>query len=243
MPNSLLIGETNNGKTMVVNRFRRLHPAIEDHECDHAVVPVMLIQAPPEPDESRFYNAILNALGAPYNARGARAEKQVQVLQLLRTVRLRVLIVDEIHHILAGHIAKQRQFLNVLKYLGNELRISLVGVGTLDALRAIQTDPQMANRFEPVALPRWEMNRDFQVLLASFERILPLQHPSQLAEPRFAARLLALSEGTIGALSSLLIKAASWSIRSGIERIDERVLANIGWTPPSDRRRQIEKLA
>jgi hypothetical protein len=115
---------------------------------------------------------------------------------------LQVLIIDEIHHVLAGHVAKQRLFLNVLKYLGNELQIPLVGVGTMDALRALHTDPQMANRFEPVALPRWEMNREFQVLLASFERILPLQQPSRLAEPALAARLLALSEGTIGELSA-----------------------------------------
>ena len=75
----------------------------------------------------------------------------MKVLHLLRDTQLRVLIIDEIHHILAGHIAKQRHFLNVLKYVGNELKIPLVGVGTIDALRAIQTDPQMVNRFEPVS--------------------------------------------------------------------------------------------
>ncbi len=68
-------------------------------------------------------------------------EKQIQVLHLLRAVQLRVLVIDEIHHILTGHIAKQRQFLNVLKHLGNELKIPLVGVGTIDAVRA---------RFKPI---------------------------------------------------------------------------------------------
>jgi hypothetical protein len=150
--------------------------------------------------------------------------------------------IDEIHHILAGHIAKQRHFLNVLKYLGNELKIPLVGVGTIDALRAIQTDPQMVNRFEPVALPRWEMNRDFQTLLASFERILPLRQPSLLAEPVLAAKLLALSEGTIGELFALLVAATVRAIRCGAERIDEGVLASIDWIAPSTRRRAIEKL-
>ena len=117
-------------------------------------------------------SAILEALAAPYNSRGLAAEKQIQVLHLLRGVQLRLLIIDEIHHILAGHIAKQRQFLNVLKYLGNELQIPLVGVGTMDAVRAIQTDPQMANRIEPVALPRWEMNREFQMLLVLLRTIV-----------------------------------------------------------------------
>jgi hypothetical protein len=169
-------------------------------------------------------------------------EKQMKVLHLLRDIPVRVLIIDEIHHILAGHIAKQRHFLNVLKYLGNELKMPLVGVGTIDALRAIQTDPQMVNRFEPVALPRWEMNRDFQMLLASFERILPLRQPSLLAEPALATKLLALSEGTIGELFALLVAATVRAIRSGAERIAEGVLGSIDWIAPSARRRAIEKL-
>jgi len=243
MPNLLIVGETNNGKTAVVRRFERLHAADCNPGGEHAIVPVLLIQAPPAPDENRFYGAILEALAAPYKPRGSTAEKQVQVVHLLRTVQLRLLIIDEVHHILAGHIAKQRQFLNVLKHLGNELQIPLVGVGTMDAVRAMQTDPQMANRFEPVGLPRWEMNRDFQMLLASFERILPLRQPSRLAEPALAARLLALSEGTIGELSSLFAAAVTTALRSGAERIDQDVLTKTGWTPPSIRRRQIEKLA
>ena len=242
MPNLLIVGETNNGKTMIASRFQRLHPAADNVNGERHVVPVLLIQAPPSPDESRFYGAILDALGVPYKPRGFVEEKQYKVLHMLRTVQLRVLIIDEIHHILAGHIAKQRHFLNVLKYLGNELKIPLVGVGTMDALRAMQTDPQMVNRFEPVALPRWEMNRDFQMLLASFERILPLREQSLLAEPKMAAKLLALSEGTIGDLFALLVAATVRAIRIGAERIDEDVLAKIDWIAPSARRRAIETL-
>lgn len=148
---------------MIASRFQRLHARSDNANAKHDFVPVLLIQAPPIPDESRFYSAILESLGVPYKPRGYVEEKQMKVIHLLRDVQLRVLIIDEIHHILAGHIAKQRHFLNVLKYLGNELKIPLVGVGKIDALRAIQTDPQMVNRFEPMAQPRWEMNRDFQI--------------------------------------------------------------------------------
>jgi transposase len=155
---------------------------------------------------------------------------------------VRLLIIDEIHHILAGPINRQRQFLNVLKYLGNELKIPLVGVGTIDAVRTIQTDPQLANRFEPVALRRWQMNRDWQMLLASFERILPLRKPSQLAELSIATALLAWSEGTIGELASLLRTAATAAIETGEECITERLLKQIDWMPPSSRRTAIEAI-
>ena len=97
------------------------------------------------------------------------------------SAQTKMLIIDEIHHILAGHIRLQSVFLNALKYLSNELRAPIVAVGTKDALRAIQTDPQMANRFEPAPLAKWVLDEEFRRLLASLERVLPLQRPSGLA--------------------------------------------------------------
>ena len=62
---------------------------------------------------------------------------------------------------------KQRHFLNVIKYLGNELQIPIVAVGTHDAFNAVQSDPQLSNRFEPALLRRWTLTDDYLRLLAS----------------------------------------------------------------------------
>jgi hypothetical protein len=242
MPNLLIVGDTNAGKTMLANRFVQLHPADDNPEGDAAIVPVLAIQAPPGPDEGRFYNAILEALFAPYNPRERVAQKQVQVLRILKGVGLRMLIIDEVHNVLTGPVTKQRQFLNVLKYLGNDLQIPLVGLGTKEALRAVQADPQLANRFEPAALPCWQLNQEFQMLLASFEQVLPLRKASRLADEQMARKLLVLSEGSLGELSLLLTSAAVYAVQSGAERIDEKVLAAIDWIPPSERRRRAERL-
>ncbi len=242
MPNLLIVGNTNAGKTMLANRFVQLHPADDNPQGDAVIVPVLAIQAPPGPDEGRFYNAILEALFAPYNPRERVAQKQIQVLRILKQIGLRMLIIDEVHNVLTGPVTKQRQFLNVLKYLGNDLQIPLVGLGTPEALRAVQADPQLANRFEPAALPPWQLNQEFQMLLASFERTLPLREPSRLAEEQMARHLFALSEGSLGELSVLLTSAAVSAVQSGAERIDEQVLAAIDWIPPSERRRRAEHL-
>jgi type II secretory pathway predicted ATPase ExeA len=236
MPNVLLIGESNNGKTMLASRFVERHKSV----ADSSKIRVLMVQAPAAPDENRFYAGILEALGAPYRPHETAARRQIQVLHLLRS--LEMLIIDEIHHILAGHYAKQRYFLNVLKYLGNDLQISLVGIGTLDALRAVNTDEQIATRFEPVAIPKWEWGQEFRMLLASFECVLPLAEPSRLAAELLGKRLLAMSEGTIGALSSLLNRAAAVAIRQGRERIDEKTLHATDWVRPSERRQRAELL-
>lgn len=242
MPNLLLVGDTNNGKTMLIQRFRSQHPAHDNPQGQGVRVPVLVIQAPPTPDEGRFYNAILELLFAPYKPNDRVDKKQAQVIKLLRYVELKMLVIDEIHHILAGNLNRQRAFLNVIKYLGNELQVPIVGVGTKDAFRAIQTDPQLANRFEPALLPRWTFDAEFLRLLASFERMLPLAEASKLHDTTLATKLFSMSEGYLGELSTLLTSAASTAVDSGNEHIDAKLLDSIGWVSPSERRRQTERM-
>ena len=241
MPNLLVVGDTNNGKTMLLQRFCSLHPADDNPAGDGIQVSVLFMQAPPIPDEGRFYNAILELLFAPYTPNDRVDKKQFQAIKLLKYVGLRMLVIDEIHHVLAGNLNRQRAFLNVLKYLGNELQVPIVAMGTRDAFRALQTDPQLANRFEPAPLPRWEFDIDFLRLLASFERMLPLREPSVLHDTTLAAKLFSMSEGYIGELSRLLTNAAVHAVDTGRERIDERILNGIDWVAPSDRKRQISQ--
>jgi hypothetical protein len=174
-------------------------------------------------------------LFAPYKSRDQVAKKQFQVLRLLRAVNTQLLVIDEIHHAMVGPANQQRIVMNALKYLSNELQIPLVGVGTREAIRAVQADPQLASRFHRVELATWHMGREYRKLLASFERMLPLKRPSQLHKDPLATQLLAMSEGTIGELSTLLKIAAIYAVRTGIERIDKQALAAVEWELPSAR--------
>jgi len=243
MPGLLLVGETNNGKTMIINRFRQLHPAQDNPEGEAITLPVLIVQAPPTPSEGRFYDSIMEKVACPFRHNDSSGRKQFQVVTVLRRVGLRLLIIDEIHHVLAGSLLQQHNFLNTIKHLSNELQIPIVGVGTREAFNAIQTDPQLANRFEPVFLPRWTIGDrlkpetdPYLQLLASFECMLPLNRSSHLTRPALALKILSLSEGLIGEVSAILTKAAVKAIASGKERIDLRLLEDIQFTPPSDRK-------
>lgn len=242
MPNMLLVGETNNGKTMLVERFRQRHLAHENDDRSALVIPVLYIQAPPGPDERGLYNAILNRLFERIRASESTDQKRDRVVAILKKTDLGMMIIDEIHHLLAGPLLKQRNFLNVVKYLGNELCAPIVGVGTADALRALQIDPQLENRFTPEVLPRWELNAEFARLLASFESLLPLKNPSGLADKPMASRILAMTGGTIGELSQLLNEAAVYAIKKSVEKIDADALASCGYRPPSTRKAVASKL-
>lgn len=241
MPNMLIVGETNNGKTMIVNRFHNQHLAYDNANGEGITLPILLIQAPPTPDESRFYNVILDKLFASYKVNDRVDKKCQQVISLLTRLNVKILVIDEIHHVLAGNLNKQRHFLNTIKYLGNELQIPIVGVGIKEAFNAIQTDPQLANRFEPVLLPRWELNTEFLKLLASFEKMLPLKEPSNLAKTDLAIELFNMSEGIIGELNTILTKAAVKAVDSNIEHINLKILKSIDWVQPSERKWRFTK--
>lgn len=243
MPNLLIVGDTNNGKTMIVNRFQSKHPAFDNPEGDAICLPVMIAQAPPVPDEGRFYDEILSKLNAPFKEKDKPSKKYFQVIRICKQIKLIILIIDEIQDILAGGLQLQRNFRNAVKHLGNDLQIPIVGVGTYEAFNALQADSQTANRFKPVFLPRWKIDEKakpeddpYLRLLSSFERMLPLKEPSNLSETTIALKLLSMSEGLIGELSEILRLAAVRAIRTKKEKIDVQLLDEIRWVQPSNRK-------
>ena len=241
MPNLLIVGPTNNGKTMIVEKFRRDHPPTIAADGAHEVMPVLVVQMPSEPDRQRFYATILREVHAPARPREPLAKVEDFTLRLLQQIGLRMLVLDEVHNILAGSSAQQRAFLTLFRCLGNTLRIPLVCVGTRDAYLAVRSDEQLENRFTPFPVPRWQADADYASLLASFEAILPLRQPSYLSQPPLATHILAVSEGTIGEMATLLTRAAIVAISGGHERIDLAWLAQVDYHAPAERRRLFER--
>ena len=241
-PNLLLVGPTNSGKSWIVERFVRAHtlPAGEDSEC----LPVVAMQMPTEPTVARFYAALLAHLRAPVSRVGRGAAKhdlEQLALSVLRGVGTRVLVIDELHNMLGGTRTARGEFLNLLRWLGNELRIPVVGVGTRDAWLAIRTDPQLENRFEPFVLQPWRAGPEAARLLQGFARLLPLRCPSDLRGAELIGSVVARTGGTIGEVAALLRAAAEAAIAGGEECITQDVLARSDYRGPAERRRAVER--
>lgn len=239
MPNLLVVGPTNNGKTMIVEKFRRMHPSTEANATEDGIarVPVLKIQMPPGPDERRFFGAILDALAFPFAPSDRVARRQDAALRLMRSTGVSLLIIDEIHNLLSGTQVHQRRMLNLLRWLGNELQIPLVGAGTAEALRAIQSDDQLANRFEPVGLPPWKDGDEYRQLLRTLEALLPLRRASHLARSELAGKILSAAEGILGEVVTIVTRAAVLAVTTGTEAISSKTIAESGFISPSQRRR------
>lgn len=239
MPNLLIVGDPNNGKTTIVRRFLELHGQGHVNEEAEPVKPVILTEAPPSADEKGFYIALLESFWAPYRATDPASKLRFQVIHQFRACHTRLLVIDEFHSLLTGTTTKQREVMNAIKFLCNELMIPIVGVGTREAVRVLHTDPQHASRFDVVSLPLWGLNQDFQKLLASFESVLPLREPSELSQPELTTAIHAISEGNLGNLHRLLVECATNAIESGSERIDLATVKDKAWLRPTRGIREI----
>lgn len=247
MPNIALIGDSNNGKSMLLNNFARKHDmrlaADYDVNSDDIRRPVFLFQAPPEPDEGRLYNRMLTELTISPGSPREPAESKLRRLSIiLSSLKTQMILIDEFGFFQAGTPVKQRKLLNALKFLGNELQIPMVVAAVPETLNLLQSDQQVANRFEPVFLPRWKLDDEFKQLMATLERTLRLKQSSNLAHEELASRILDASDGIIGYMTDLLHLLAAAAIRSGEERItldalSPRNLQQLGWRHPTQRHR------
>ena len=100
MPCLLIVGDSNNGKTSVVKKFLKMHMPTDGIETD--AVPVIIVQAPPRPDISMFYDSILDEILIPFKKSDSLSRKDAEITYYFSKLGTKMLIVDEIHNILSG---------------------------------------------------------------------------------------------------------------------------------------------
>lgn len=228
MPNILVVGRSGNGKSSILERFAHRHP-VQLTATGSPIAPVLHISMPETPDESEFWSVILWAMGISHGDRDPAAMKKRQAKSVLGYASIRVLVIDEFNNLTtAGR--KAGDLLAAIKGLSNDLKISVVAAGTQAAINALNSDPQMKSRFEPVALDRWRLDTEYLRFLASYEKLLPLGEPSNLASRELAPVLFGMAGETIGQTVKLLKESASHAIKTGRERIDAQVLKTMSWT-------------
>lgn len=220
MPCLLIYGQTGMGKSRIVERFESENPRGFNDVTGTARIPVVAVQLPPQPTDGEFYGEVLEKLGAGFAGRGDVNRARQLTRRLMGQVGARMLILDEINHMLACTPRQQRVFLNTLRYLANDLQIPLVCTGNHEARAALLTDAALAERFDAVELVRWQNDEPFRLLMVTLSAILPLRKPSQLEEERCRMSILDLSDGNTGRIFRLVETLAVRAIENGSERIE-----------------------
>ena len=227
-PGLAIYGHSGMGKTMLVEKFKRDHPPIIDHSTGVESMPVLAITLTSRPTERRIYGQLLMAMGASINERLTLMELEIRTVLLLKSNNVRVLVFDEVHNLLAGPPREQRVILQLLRYLSNEIKASLVCLGVSEARDAIAGDTQLARRLDQFVLPRWKADEEFQELVTAILRSLPLKLPSALSSQSLR-HLSRLGDGITARVFGILNELAIEAIQDGTERITDENIES--WKP------------
>ena len=236
MPNMMLFGHTNNGKTEILKHFARKHQVEPNPLEDFLEIPVVYVQCDPVPDEKRVYSSILGSLNLPVRSHTNSSVLKLQACHILRKIKCRLLIIDEIQHVLASTPSKQRGTMDTIKYLSNELDISVVLAGTEEAMRVVGTGSQLSNRFEPVKLPKWELDREYATLFVSLLEQFDVKGDKFTYGKQFIQDVYSLSGGYLGEIVAIIRRCCILSYENGSLELHSRLLDQINYIQPDKRR-------
>ena len=240
----LLVGGSNNGKTSLLKQFLEKHPPYDyniDGEQPDWITdeffdkytgigrPVLYVISPTEPSESRLYSIILEQLNIPYKTRDSLDVKAKLVEYYLKALNVRVLIIDEIHNILNGSPARQKQIMSAIRDLSSKLTMPVILAGVKEALRAVNTEDQISSRYRPEYLTKWKMDKDYISLLATTISKLPLKKQSTIINKEDAQEILELCNGYIGEIVNLIKAAAIHAIKTESERVTIKEIKECGF--------------
>jgi len=214
----LICGAPGTGKSTLFEVFLKRHP--QTSSADSERVPVLQVQTPEVPDRRRFLGAVLEAFGFDNYLRDSFESRRLRVIKELKGTGVRLILVDEIHNLLAGSSKQLEGVGNLLKSLTNPpFEIPIVLAGTDRAMNVFRYDGQLLRRFPIFELPVWGDCEEYRDFLRRVEQTLPLPQPSELRADEKANYLLKQSKGITGDIIRASKEAAIRAVGEDAEMI------------------------
>lgn len=238
-----MFGPTGVGKSTLATHIRaKLHEEFRQAgEHDASTLPAVVIEAP-YPDARQFswrefYTRALERLCEPLPEKKIEDPREMPAFRsfgrgnptghalraafekALEYRKVRVLIVDEAHHIAKGTSAEGlKGMLEYIKSLANLTKKIIVLIGTYDLLSFRNLSGQLSRRSLDVHFPRYRLEdaeeyRIFFGIVKSFATKLPIPCSFQLEEK--VEDLYVGSLGCVGILSGWIAKAMTLAIAEG----------------------------
>jgi hypothetical protein len=203
MPSILFWARPNMGKTFIQLRFLELCAV----RGTASTASVLRLEVNDNLTEKRLYMDLLNAFNAPAPDTTA-SRLQAMVLRHIEARGVRMIILDELQRVTELRSKDQRAILNVLKYISNQLSVSIVGFGSGETKALITSDPHLEERFDVVALPTIsKRGKWLSELVEERVKYLPLRKPTEIDRELMSA-LLFHSKSLLGRVFSLIERAA-----------------------------------
>lgn len=224
----LLNGESTMGKTTtleaivqrIASHYRKYNPAY----IEEGLIPIMFIDVPPDATPKSMLREVCRFLGLPFVSHQTLDQMAHMVTDVLRSVDIQLVIVDEIHN-LARNTPGNGGSADVLKMLSNQTGATFVYAGInvdRNGLLAGDRGRQIAGRFvrkemAPFSRANEGDRADWNAVLTTFESGLPLADLPKGTLTSISDYLFERTAGSIGTLSYLLRQATIDAIRGSAQ--------------------------
>ena len=213
----LISGPSGSGKSTLFKVFTKKHPRVRLTDYDN--IPVLRVETPEVPGGRRFLGAMLEAFGLDdYDKTGFETRK-IRVKKELEGCKVKLVLVDEIHNLLAGSAKLKEETCNLLKNLTNTFNLPMVLAGTERAEHVFRYDAQLVSRFPVFRLPVWTDGKAYRLFLKMLESTIPLRQPSGLSSAELAPYILKQSNGVLADIVLAVKSAARLAVLDGSEKV------------------------
>jgi hypothetical protein len=224
-----VIGESGAGKSTFARRLCARHPPVWTATATH--LPTVYMRVPSVPTEKSMGNALLEAMGHPDRG-GTATVLRSRAVQLMRSCRVRRLIIDDFQDIPATRIKGVQRMGDWLRAIIDATPCVVIAMGTPAALVVRDSNEQLQRRMQAIhqLLPFLATGTDkasyrdsvrrWSKLMATIDARLPLAEASLLSSPSLAPRLLQGTNARFGHLSALLMQGIRCAVEAGSERIE-----------------------
>ena len=226
----VLIGESGVGKSTLLRRYVETHVRIVHEEFTE--IPVLYVPVPAACSIKKLAGEALFAMGSPFWNRGGEPERTHQLLTLLRACKVRLVIFDEVNHLVERGSSKTHYAVgDWIKQLSEQSKVSCVLAGTPMTEQLLVTNAQLRGRFgevthlAPLSLGSEEDAKVFCGVLRTFQKLFSDIDSVDLTSPSICKAMAYATGGRLRSLRMLLVRAVEIGAPLDEPRIDLSVLA------------------
>lgn len=208
----ILLGEPGVGKSTLLRRYAETHARVEHVEVTE--IPVLYVSVPAACSIKKLAGVLLLAMKSPFWNRGSEADRTHQLMTLLRACRVRLVILDEVNHLLDRGAAKTHYAVgDWVKQISDEAGVSFVLAGTPVTERLMWTNEQLRSRFSeviclsPLGLGTAAEAATFEGALKTYQALLTGIDAVNLTSASMLKHLAIATGGRLRAMRRLLVRA------------------------------------
>ncbi len=217
--NLFIVGESGVGKSWLLKKFLGIHPHVK-HD-DYTEIPVLYTSVPSKSSIDDLASAMLLSMGSPFWNRGKTKDLTAQLYTLLKACRVRMIILDEVNHLVdKGGVKTHYLLADWLKLLTEEARIPIVLAGIPRATRLLETNEQFRGRFrevvpiKPFSVEDDRLMAEFQGVMKAFKGLIPELLKVDISGSELTHRFAFASAGRLREIRRLLVRVVELAYRN-----------------------------